>query len=810
MHAGGLFWQDNSSRAYFQDRAFWAADRLLRKGDRGSGRRGEDDITRSFHPLSDVTLNDGTVTKAYGSQYQGNTHAAALLAGRMTASLHDNSLAQIRRLINEPVRLTLLVIGFGTCFLLGLAYFLVVLYAEGAPVFVTEALFQFVILAGYAALWGLSRRVLDRWSSTGVSVLWTAMLASVLYLALSGLIHALLPSDGVPFDEAGYPNSLAAVVRMHVLSLLGMGFVFVLLGRLRELALFKRTRRSLRNWNWMIGLMALAALSAFMKPPESGLGVVQGLFIVPAVILMVVNAFRLSWIIFLSFKEKMICMGLALVLLVLLPIATFDGGLVDAAAYLQHYSYPLSLFATLAVTFGILYCTAALLSLLFHLPTTSDFQRKADEMAAMHALTHLVSQAFDAEKLADSIVASSVDAGSARAAWLVLTGPEDGPPRVVATHNANAEHVAHRTDTAAFCEALRRSGAPLLLDEAPADPRVHAGPGEGFDSLLAVPLIARETFLGVLFTAKDVMHGFEQDDVEAISMYAAQAALALDHARLFEEQLEKERIERELHIARTVQQRLLPGCTPAVPGLALCASSTSAQEVGGDYYDFLPLSDGRLAFIVADVSGKGTSAAFYMAELQGIFQSAARLAPAPVDFLCHANAAIGGTLEKQVFISVLYGVIDPAQEELVFARAGHCPVAAISLHGDARFLRPPGLGLGLDRGALFRRTLAEERVRLRPGDAFVLYTDGAVESRSAEGEEYGYDRLLRSLRTHRHEDADDLHAALLGDLRAFIGRDAYDDDLTLVTLKWHGLSVPARSQAVSPDVLSQTATLDSG
>ncbi|MCH7646618.1 MAG: SpoIIE family protein phosphatase, partial [Nitrospinae bacterium] len=188
---------------------------------------------------------------------------------------------------------------------------------------------------------------------------------------------------------------------------------------------------------------------------------------------------------------------------------------------------------------------------------------------------------------------------------------------------------------------------------------------------------ARNEALGALFVAREVTHGFEKDDVEAISIFAAQAALALDNARLFEEQIEKERLARELAIAKEVQHKLLPQCLPSLEGLTLAASSVSAQEVGGDYYDFVQLDDQRLAFIVGDVSGKGTSAAFYMAEMQGVFQSVSHIAPDPQDFLTHANRALANSLEKNVFISVIYGVLDLKKEEIVLARAGHCPAAMI-------------------------------------------------------------------------------------------------------------------------------------
>ncbi len=213
----------------------------------------------------------------------------------------------------------------------------------------------------------------------------------------------------------------------------------------------------------------------------------------------------------------------------------------------------------------------------------------------------------------------------------------------------------------------------------------------------------------------------------------------------------------------------------------------SAERVGGDYYDFLVLDDERLCLVNGDVSGKGASAAFYMAEMKGIFQSVSRLAPNPAEFLKHANAALVHSLDKNVFISLIYGILNLDKEEFVIGRAGHCPVAMIDLAGNARYLRSSGMGLGLDRGPLFEKTLEELRITLRPGDVYVLYTDGVVESRNSEGEEYGYDRLLDALKQHRYEDASGIHDALLTDLHTFLEAEAYDDDMTLVVLKWNGI-----------------------
>ena len=700
--------------------------------------------------------------------------------------------------LSGRVRRLLLLAVFVGCYVLAVSYHAIT-WQRGEPAgMVWSFLYSLDVLVCYGALWLLLSDVFKQRHSSPSRVFWSLLLLALFLVGLGRLVSAIGGSvdlgiatgDVVGFDhETGVPLVLTTVVKMNVLGPLEAAFAFALLLRFRNLAQFKRTRRSLRNWYAMLGLMAVVSLLTLMKPGGEEMGLWLNLALIPVVGLMVVNAFRVSWIVYLSFWEKLTLIGLSLLLLTLLSAGLALGYGGQSGSYLQYYSYPLSLFSTLAVVFGILYSVTAFLSLLFHLPTTGDFQRKAGEMAAMHSLTTLVGQVFDAEKLAATIAASPIEAGAGSAAWLALADLQSGSlrPRVAATHNILPARVAETVDTAALYADVAARGGRLLLEEATADHRIEVQPGGGLGSLLVTPLMARGEMLGALFVAHEVSHGFEKDDVESIEVFAAQAALALDNARLFEERNERERLTRELDIARDVQRRLLPQQLPHLDGVTLAAASVSAQEVGGDYYDFAVLPDGRIAFIIGDVSGKGTSAAFYMAEMQGIFQSTSRLAPSPADFLEHANAALASSMERNVFISVIYGVLDLEREELVLARAGHCPAATINLNGEARFLRSKGIGLGLDRGSLFRTTLDEERIRLRPGDVFVLYTDGVVESRSEAGEEYGYDRLLGALREHRHEDADALHGALLGDLNAFIGHATYDDDMTLVVLKWHGL-----------------------
>ncbi len=664
-----------------------------------------------------------------------------------------------------------------------------------------QVVYHVALFGCFAALWmAFLYRARERQRSQ-VRVIWTMLLATFFALLVGRGITSLLGLDAAEseallqfgFDiESGVPLTFVSVVKMLVLSAVEAGLAFFLLLRLRELVLFKRTRSSLRNWYLMLGLMAVVAGAFVGSEPGQDPTAIQSLLLAVAVSFMVVNALRVSWIVYLPLRAKLSILGLISLLIGLLAIGLVasEGSFVAGDyGYVQFYSRPLSYFCLLAFGFTSLYSLSAFLFLLFHLPTTGDFQKKADEMTALQSLSGLIAQAFDRGQLEASITQSPVEAGAADQAWL-LRYDDDATtlePVLAAAVGISKARLAEVLDLSAIASDVMSSRRALVLDDAPTDHRVRARPGEGMGSLMALPLIARDDVLGVLCVARDVAQSYERDDLDALKVFATQAALALDNARFVEDRVEKERLAQELDIARAVQQKLLPQTLPRIAGLSVAATSTPALEVGGDYYDLVEVDDKRLAFIVADVSGKGTSAAFYMAELKGIFRSLLLSTRDPHAVLSQANRALVQSLERNTFITGIYGVLDIESETITLARAGHCPVVHASLASEPYMLRSRGMGLGLDKGPIFDRTLAVTTTQLTPGDVFAIYTDGVVESRDAKGEEYDYQRLMDCVAEHRHEEAEQIHDAILADLRAFLGNSHYDDDLTLMIFKWHGL-----------------------
>jgi phosphoserine phosphatase RsbU/P len=253
---------------------------------------------------------------------------------------------------------------------------------------------------------------------------------------------------------------------------------------------------------------------------------------------------------------------------------------------------------------------------------------------------------------------------------------------------------------------------------------------------------------------------------------------------------EKKRMEEELRIARQIQMSLLPRGPLQVPGLGITALCVPAREVGGDYYDFFPLADDRLGVLIADVSGKGTSAALYMAELKGLVLALSGMHASPRTLLIDVNRIISEHLDSRSFITMTYAVIDLARGEMTYCRAGHTPLIyrpgpSKSLPA-AQVLTPSGMVLGLrlpGAAGKFEELLEEDRIELAQGDVIALYTDGISEAMNDASDLFGDARLSRLVEEHGHLDSGELRERILRELEAFVGTAEQHDDMTMILIK---------------------------
>ncbi len=277
-----------------------------------------------------------------------------------------------------------------------------------------------------------------------------------------------------------------------------------------------------------------------------------------------------------------------------------------------------------------------------------------------------------------------------------------------------------------------------------------------------------------------------RDQLGALGESFNRMSASIEH--LLHVQREKQRMDDELRIAHEIQTSLLPDRPPAYPGLSIADMCVPAKEVGGDYYDFFELGPRQLGILVADVAGKGTSAALYMAELKGLMLALSHEERSPKKLLTRVNRLLADHLDNRSFITMTYGVIDLDARTLVHARAGHTPLIVVSERcaDVAEVIVPNGMVLGLrlpgasDR---FESLLEEHTLPLTPGDVIVFYTDGITEAMNVDDDLFGDDALGRVVCRHRELDAAGIRERVLRDVHAFVGSAEPHDDMTMVIVK---------------------------
>ena len=247
---------------------------------------------------------------------------------------------------------------------------------------------------------------------------------------------------------------------------------------------------------------------------------------------------------------------------------------------------------------------------------------------------------------------------------------------------------------------------------------------------------------------------------------------------------ERERMAKELEIARNVQMSLLPKQNPLTEGYDIAGVCIPALEVGGDYYDFFHLGDGRIGIAIGDVSGKGVPAAIYMTLTKGILQSYAAENESPKAVLDKLNRQMYTNIERSSFVSLFYAVLDMKRGVLRFARAGHNPAILVHSRRDANtLLEPKGMAVGLEAGERFGQLLEEHEIQLESGDVLTFYTDGFTEASTRNGDEFGERRLEQVISEHKNASANVIIQEVVRRVKRFVGSHPQHDDMTMVVVK---------------------------
>jgi len=325
---------------------------------------------------------------------------------------------------------------------------------------------------------------------------------------------------------------------------------------------------------------------------------------------------------------------------------------------------------------------------------------------------------------------------------------------------------------------VAKSGRPLVISDVRQSPHyIAARPGTR--SEIVVPIISESRVLGVFNLESDRRDAFRTADLRLLEAFANQAAISIQRAQFFRELREKERLDDEMRFAREIQRLFLPEEGVVLPGYDLAGLNLPSRAVSGDFYDYVPITDGQFGIMIGDVSGKGAPAALIMAGLRAALRAEIRNNYRIAVIMAKVNHLLWESTEPNRFATAVYGVLDLRRRRFTYSNAGHNPPMLLRRDGSVERLRAGGLILGPFPDSRYE----EGQVDLAPGDVLVFYTDGVTEAMSPEGELFGAARMGQLVRERGGEPAAGICAAIEAAVRAHARVETLGDDLTLVVLR---------------------------
>lgn len=609
-------------------------------------------------------------------------------------------------------------------------------------------------------------------------VLNTGILLAIMFFLLifsDYLLPDIFNNINLKLNNPGLVYNIVSFIYVLII----IGFISFFLIVLRHFFFLNRTKNVKVYFNTMLVFFILASLSINFFRDEN-LSFLNTTFFVVSVLLIVFNSIRISWIAFLSKKEKIYLLLFSFVITILFVVNILNSS--DGNIYSQiltAFSPSLKQFNQMIMIYGSIYFVFLFFTTLFHLPTAEAYDRKAQEVTSLQYFSKLITEVLDFNDLAETVTDIAQKLSDSKAAWIIW---KNG----VGYNSLASRNISFIKSEKLTNQILERIDFRNLASTKTFNikERITDGTTEDLYSVVSVsPIKSRGETQGILVAAKGEGQIFTRDDLSAIETFSDYASVAIENSRLLEQSIEKERLEKELDVAREIQRKILPADVPDYPNLEIASVFIPAFEVGGDYYDFFRISETKLGFVIADVSGKGISAAFIMAEVKGIFESLSKTIEKPKEILIKANEILKETLDSKTFVSAAYGYFDFNEKKLIFARAGHCPLFLIR-DMNSKQIRPSGLGLGLSSKEYFEQTLEEFSIDLFRNDTIVLYTDGVTDAKNEQMEDFGDKYFLNVLQDNASLSAQELSNKIIREITVFSSQHNQYDDITLVIFKW--------------------------
>lgn len=434
--------------------------------------------------------------------------------------------------------------------------------------------------------------------------------------------------------------------------------------------------------------------------------------------------------------------------------------------------------------FVIAYFSRIVLTLIISMPTSSILERKTSEISSFADLNKYVSKTIDFNELINTVTRLAINASQGVAGWTELYTKNE-KIEIVSNYLVKENSINELHSNKKFYNYVKKINEPYLIESIYENRELVMLAWEQLQyakSLIIIPLISNNNRIGTLVLLHSEEYGFDNGTLKVLAAFSDNVSIAIDNLNLMKESIEKERYKRELLLAREIQQNLLPRKIPKISNCSVEAFSIPAEEVGGDYYDVIKLRNNLYCIVIGDVSGKGVSAAFYMAQLKGVVIALSNEAIGAADLLKKINSTLFGLMEKQMFITLSALVIDTEKQKIYFSRAGHMPLVMKS-NNEIKLFTPKGIGIGLAQSSKFNELLEEISIDIYPGDACILFTDGISELKDSSQQELGYESMKLILQnTVYNNNALIINQKIKKLIDDSVENSAYHDDMTIVSI----------------------------
>ena len=563
---------------------------------------------------------------------------------------------------------------------------------------------------------------------------------------------------------------------MYALVIFFLSAVFIY----RRFILYPRTRRKILGWRFFLMFLGLA-LIYLLNLKQLYLGVYVFIVYIPFGILILGLSANVRWISYLNFNQKLRALGLFVLIMIVIFTYLIAAQRLPVQLGVDFDQFLYTQFIYFIIAFPIVYSAFSILVLFFNLPTSSIFEMKSFEIASFSKINQAIQSNLDFTDIMNTLLDASVMAANAKAGWIEMISEESGEQEVKICKKITIEETQNIRSHFNITDKIIKDQKYLLIK----DSRKHRALRNAevsFRCILGIPIMSNKETYGVVYVANELVNSFEDVTIQSLISFAEQAGIALENARLVSNSIELERYQEQLKIAKEVQKELLPHSLPFSEKIEFVAMSETAQEVGGDYFDVVHPKENLYRVAIGDVSGKGTTAAFYMAETKGIFRALARLDLSVEDFVITANHALSECMQKGFFVTLTYLEINTETREIELVRAGHSPTFYYdSKKDEVSQLREGGLGLAIVRNDNFKKFVKPaEKISYNPGDLLVLYTDGIVEAKNEENEEYGYDRLKDIIEANKTINSAEIASEIVNSVMNFSQGDINDDYTVLI------------------------------